>query len=320
MSVDSQAPNDQTRPLAVHSLNHFALAVPDLQVAQTFYTNFGLKAQAEGDVLVLKAANGLTVARMYEGPRKRLHHLSFAIDAADLDPFVGRLKGQGIEIEKPIPGAYADGVWFRDPDGNLFEAAVAPRSMPTDKSYRGQSVRGAGARTAEEVRNDALSRGVQPLRLGHCLLFSTDVDRSVRFYENTLGLRLSDKSGDIVAFMHAPHGCDHHILAFARSHRPAFHHASFEVEDVDRIGMGAEHMVHKGYERGWGFGRHMAGSNYFYYAGDPWGSFAEYFCDMDYIPAGRPWEAQDLPPELSLHLWGPRVPDYFLHNAEADHD
>lgn len=310
----------QDRPLAVHSLNHFALAVPDLQVAETFYTNFGLKARAEGDTLALDAANGLTVARLFAGPRKRLHHLSFAVDAADLDPFIVRLKGLGIEIERPEFRGHADAVWFRDPDGNLFEVAVAPRSMPAEKSYKGPEVLGPGARTAEGVRNATLRDGVHPLRLGHCLLFSTDVGRSVGFYEKTLGLRLSDRSGDIVAFMHAPHGCDHHILAFARSHRPAFHHASFEVEDVDRIGMGAEHMVRKGYEKGWGFGRHMAGSNFFYYTGDPWGSFAEYFCDMDYIPAGKPWEAQDLPPELSLHLWGPRVPDYFLHNAEADLD
>jgi catechol 2,3-dioxygenase-like lactoylglutathione lyase family enzyme len=315
MSVETQ-----DRPLAVHSLNHFALAVPDLQAAQAFYTNFGLKARTEGNVLALEAANGLTVARVVEGPRKRLHHLSFAVDAADLDPFIARLKAQGIEIERPDMRVHDEAIWFRDPDGNLFEVAAAPRSMPATKSYSGPEVRGPGARTAEEMYQTTQAHGVRPLRLGHCLLFSTDVGRSIDFYGRTLGLRLSDRSGDIVGFMHAPHGCDHHILAFAKSHQPAFHHASFEVEDVDRIGLGAENMVRKGYEKGWGFGRHMAGSNFFYYAGDPWGSFAEYFCDMDYIPAGEPWKAQDLPPEHSLHLWGPRVPDYFLHNAEADQD
>ncbi|MGQ3031971.1 MAG: VOC family protein, partial [Ferrovibrionaceae bacterium] len=46
MSVETQ-----DRPLAVHSLNHFALAVPDLQAAQAFYTNFGLRARTEGNLL-----------------------------------------------------------------------------------------------------------------------------------------------------------------------------------------------------------------------------------------------------------------------------
>ena len=34
------------------------------------------------------------------------------------------------------------------------------------------------------------------------LLFSADVDHARRFYEDILGLRLSDKSSQVIAFMH----------------------------------------------------------------------------------------------------------------------
>ena len=61
----------------------------------------------------------------------------------------------------------------------------------------------------------------------------------------------------------------------------------------------------------------MLGSNYFHYVQDPWGSFAEYSADIDYVPAGSRWAGDDWPPEDSLYLWGPDVPEIFLTNTEA---
>ena len=42
---------------------------------------------------------------------------------------------------------------------------------------------------------------VAPRRLAHVLLFVTDISRAINFYRDVLGLRLSDRSGDLVAFM-----------------------------------------------------------------------------------------------------------------------
>ena len=47
------------------------------------------------------------------------------------------------------------------------------------------------------------------------------------------------------------------------------------------------------------------------------GSFVEYSADIDYVPAGHNWAGDDWPPEDSLSLWGPDVPDIFLTNTEA---
>ena len=95
-----------------------------------------------------------------------------------------------------------------------------------------------------------------------------------------------------LAFLHAIHGSDHHILAFAQSSAAGIHHCSWDTQSIDDIGLGAMHMADKGFTKGWGLGRHVLGSNYFHYIQDPWGSFAEYSCDIDYIPATQPWEAQ----------------------------
>ena len=159
--------------------------------------------------------------------------------------------------------------------------------------------------------------GVQPRRLSHCLIFTTDIDKAIDFYSRNLGLRLSDRSGNIVAFMHGIHGSDHHMVAFALSEAPGLHHCSWDVGSLNDIGLGAMLMADKGYSKGWGLGRHVLGSNFFHYIRDPWGSYSEYSADIDYIPKTQTWQAGDHDPEDSFYLWGPNVPDDFVTNYEA---
>jgi catechol 2,3-dioxygenase len=60
----------------------------------------------------------------------------------------------------------------------------------------------------------------------------------------------------------------------------------------------------------------VIGSNYFCYIQDPWGSFAEFSYDIDFIPADVEWKPGDYPPEDSFYVWGPEPPDYFTVNHE----
>ena len=85
---------------------------------------------------------------------------------------------------------------------------------------------------------------------------------------------------------------------------------------VDEIGLGAEQMLARGYHKGWGVGRHVVGSNYFYYVTDPWGSHTEYSADMDYVPADCEWEAHDHAAEDTFTLWGTGPPPDFMTNYE----
>jgi catechol 2,3-dioxygenase-like lactoylglutathione lyase family enzyme len=158
---------------------------------------------------------------------------------------------------------------------------------------------------------------VRPRRLSHVLIFTKDIDASIKFYEQNLGLRLSDRAADIVAFMHGIHGSDHHLLALVKSTGSGFHHCSWDVSSVNDIGLGAMRMADKGFTKGWGLGRHVLGSNYFHYVRDPWGSFSEYSCDIDYIPKEDRWPSADHKPEDSFYLWGPEVPREFTINYES---
>ena len=163
----------------------------------------------------------------------------------------------------------------------LIEVKVAPKVSP-DRKSESKWTPAPGGSAGAAIREK--SPTVRPRRLSHVLIFTADVDASIKFYERTLGLRLSDRSADLVAFMHGIHGSDHHLLALVKSSAPGFHHCSWDVSSIDDIGLGAMRMHDKGWTKGWGLGRHVLGSNYFHYVRDPWGSFSEYSCDIDYIP------------------------------------
>jgi catechol 2,3-dioxygenase-like lactoylglutathione lyase family enzyme len=300
--------------LGVHSLDHFVLAVPDLAVAQKFYSDFGLDVVAIGDALGLMTyGHDQRWGTVVEGRRKKLHHLSFGCFADDLPRLQKRAEARGVALLDPPQGFDSNGFWIRDPAGLLIEIKVAVKTSSTHKmsgtwSSSPEGVAGAPTRAMAPV--------VTPRRLSHALAFTTDIDRAIDFYSNIVGLRLSDRS-DRVAFMHAIHGSDHHVLAFAESAAPGMHHCSWDMNGIDDIGLGAMHMAGKGYVKGWGLGRHVLGSNYFHYVQDPWGSFAEYSADIDYIPATQRWEAGQHGPEDSFYLWGPQPPDDFTLNREA---
>lgn len=158
---------------------------------------------------------------------------------------------------------------------------------------------------------------VRPRRLAHVLLFTRDVAKAIEFYSRVIGLRLSDRSGDGVAFMHGIHGSDHHLIAFAKSNAPGLHHLSWDVGSIHDVGLGAQQMADKGFSRGWGLGRHVLGSNYFHYVRDPWGSYAEYSSDIDYIGADQDWSSGDHPAEDAYYVWGPAPPEDFAFNYEG---
>jgi hypothetical protein len=91
------------------------------------------------------------------------------------------------------------------------------------------------------------------------------------------------------------------------------HHTSWQVEDVDEIGLGAQALLSKDPGRhAWGFGRHHVASNFFWYFRDPAGNFAEYYSDMDCIPEDQVWQPQVWDGMRSLYAWGPPPPASFL--------
>jgi catechol 2,3-dioxygenase len=302
--------------LGAHSTDHFNLIVPDLKIAHEFYSSFGLDVREKRNNLALYAQGSEhRWGTISEGRRRHLGHVSFGIFEDDFQDFKRHIEKMGQKLVDPPPGSESNGLWLHDHDGVLIELRVAEKRSPSSKSpfdnpSSPSGVAGAPARSAAGL--------VRPRRMAHVLRFTSDVQGAIDFYSRVLGLRVSDRVGDDICFMHGIHGSDHHLLAFTKSTAPGLHHCSWEVGSIDEIGRGAMRMADRGFAKGWGLGRHVLGSNYFHYVRDPWGSLCEYSADIDYIPVGCNWASGDHPPEDSFYIWGPEPPADFMHNYEAE--
>jgi catechol 2,3-dioxygenase-like lactoylglutathione lyase family enzyme len=316
--IRSMAQRAPRRPgeLGVHSLDHFTLLVPDVSEAEKFYGLFGLVLKEEsGNLGLYTHGHPHRWGMVAEGPRKKLNYVSFGAFEDDMPRFRERLENMRIDRLDPPKGFESNGLWFRDPDGTLVEIRVAEKSSPNAKS---PVTPFGGATAARNAPNRKDVPRVHPRRLAHILLFTRDIPKAIAFYSDVLGLRLSDRTGDLIAFMHGVHGSDHHMIAFVKSEGPGLHHCSWDMASINDIGLGAMHMADKGFTEGWGLGRHVLGSNYFHYVRDPWGSYAEYSSDIDYVPVDHDWEAGDHPAEDSFYVWGPNPPADIAHNYEME--
>jgi catechol 2,3-dioxygenase len=315
--------------MAVKFLKHVALEIPagDSDKAQAFYSAFGLQLRRSEPHLgfACKGRRYESLILIPGADKKRLHHVAMGTDAQGLEAIKANLKTAGIALLPASEGfgddaAVREDIWFRNSHGLLFniqvcerEAEVAPEDQFLINSPGHYNRINAGAMPPKSQLDD-----VAPRKLGHSLLFTPNLQESIDFLIDVLGMRLSDRSQDVVAFLHCQGGSDHHVIALAQSSAVGFHHASFMLASPDEVGLGGRQMIEKGYEKGWGFGRHAIGSNFFHYIQDPWGSYIEYYADIDYIGDSDSWEAQNWPLEDSLFTWGPNPPEDFVRNYEAE--
>lgn len=296
----------------------FTLDVPSLDEGRAFYTAAGLVAEQTGDRLTLRCVGqSHPCATLLVGARKRLHHIALRADG--LDQIAAQVPGAGGRVVSAPDGFDADGLWVTDPHGMLIHLVDLPAEEPLAPgapfaiNAPGQIVR--NRRSA--ILPASAYAPVWPLRLGHMLCFTPDVPASVRFVTEGLGMGLADRAQDIIAFTCARRNSDHHVLAFAKSPGIGFHHASFQVSDPDEVGRGGRALVARAGQGDWGFGRHTIGSNFFHYIQDPWGSWFEYYSDIDFIDDYALWTPTNYAMEDSLASWGPALPDDFVHNYEV---
>jgi hypothetical protein len=146
--------------------------------------------------------------------------------------------------------------------GTPVQIVVAPKVSPATKNTEVPGHRSRPRRCADLFRHGYRSSTAP---VAHPA-FGADVLRSVRFQGGAWAS--SDRSGDVIAFLHGAHASDHHMLAFAKSDGPG-HHSSWDVASIDEVGLGMQQMADRGHVHGWGVGRHVIGSNYFRYVRDP---------------------------------------------------
>ncbi len=306
--------------MAVLGALSLTMEVPDLEPGVKFYTDAGLVADI-GDGVARFRCEGQerdSVVLLGGAARKRLHHISLRAD--DLDGIADRVPSFGGTVIAAPQGFKDNGLWVEDPHGmriHLAEREADPEltaGTPFEVNGPGRILR----KRRSAVLPQSSYASAKPLRLGHILVFSPDVMRSVAFVTGALGMGVADHAQDVIAFCCARRNSDHHVVAFAKSPGVGFHHASFQVSDPDEVGRGGRALLAKTGKGDWGFGRHTIGSNFFHYIQDPWGSWFEYYSDMDHIDDYALWTPTNYGLEDSLASWGPSAPHDFVHNYEVE--
>lgn len=309
--------------IKVADLAYGRLRSPDLDLAEEFLTNFGMvRAARTKSALYMRGTD----------PRHHIHvtelgepkFVGFAYEAAseeDLDR-VARVDGASPieEIDEPGGGKR---VRLKDPHGYQIEvvhgiAPLAPlpvRRQPLNLGPEGLSRKG------ELMR---LNRGAsQVKRIGHGVLMTTDLGKTLSWYRDTLGLVSSDdiyvgeRSNIVASFNRCDRGddyVDHHVFFSMQGGKNGLNHLSFEVQDFDDVMVGHEHLRTKGYTHVWGIGRHVLGSQIYDYWQDPWGRVHEHWTDTDRLNIQNGSNLVSAEEGL-VSQWGERPPESFLDHA-----
>ncbi|HYU17457.1 MAG TPA: VOC family protein, partial [Chloroflexota bacterium] len=178
--------------MPVKGLIHYALEVPDPVVGETFYRDFGLQQKdSRGNAIQLKTGHGSGELVLYEGPRKRLHHVALAAPGDEFEAVREALKRANVLELDPPKDAPQVGIWFHDPDGNLINVRQEARPALPPEPLPIYNAPGNPARPG--TRNLPSFDRAAPRRLGHVLFFTPDPDAATRFYSETLGFKISDR-------------------------------------------------------------------------------------------------------------------------------
>ncbi|WP_063043404.1 VOC family protein [Nocardia pseudovaccinii] len=291
--------------MALHGLGKVTIGVPNLDETISYYSDFGLEHLGAGRFATV---NGGEQLELVHAPLRRLVEMSIAADDADdIGSAASKLTSLGIEVRQELGSVRA----VEPVTGTVVRVAVRPRVVvepavpPTPYNGPGRIDRWGRAPFISRTER------VRPRKLGHCVIGSTDLDTTMRFFVDGLGFKVSDYMGDKAAFLRC--SVEHHNVLVMAAPVNFMHHTSWQVDDIDEVGRGAFDMLEDHPDRHiWGLGRHYAGANFFWYLKDPAGNFSEYYSDMDTCPEDELWSPQILHGLQGLYAWGPPPPPSFL--------
>jgi len=289
----------------VKQIGHLTLETADLERQVDYFTQvlgLGLVAKtAETAFLACPADRYSIVLERGSEARCRALALQLAIgtDLADLARHLGAV---GIPVESR-----------RDPGPDVGETLVltGPEGLVLELYTQ---VEGGLAMP---------KAGIRPRKLGHVAFNVVDVQKTVDFFVEIMGFRVSDWMGDFFAFLRC--GPDHHTVNFVHGARAKMHHVAFEALDWNQLKDASDFLGHRRIPILWGPGRHPVGHNLFTYHHNPDRHIIELYAELDQMSdeaSGvfdpRPWHAENPrrpkvwePGLFTSNLWGLPSPPAF---------
>jgi catechol 2,3-dioxygenase-like lactoylglutathione lyase family enzyme len=283
--------------IKVTDVEYARFRAPDLNKAEAFLIDFGLVRSEKTDTaLYMRGTDPDHHITIVEQGDPEFVGVAFKVASESDLIAISQVEGVSYieDIDEPGGGKR---VRISDPNGFQIEVIhgidkidplpvknLFPRNFGSERNRFGEVIR--------------LAPGPCPVkRLGHFVLFVEDYAKVAGFYCSHFGLLSSDviygddEDNSIIAgFFRCDRGdvyVDHHTLFINSWDQNQFHHVGFEVEGIDAIQIGYQHLESKGYQHVWGVGRHVLGSQIFDSWSDPWGRMHEHWTDGDLLNAGH---------------------------------
>lgn len=187
-------------------------------------------------------------------------------------------------------------------DGGFAIAFQVSRKKPYTARYLGFNVPGQppGRKPNDCAANH--DEVIKPRTLSHVVYFVPDVAKAEAFYTR-LGFVTTDRFNHLGPFMRPGGMQEHHTLFMLQrmnEHMVGCNHFTFHLGSANEVLQHGWQFVKKGYQSFWGPGRHVLGSNFFWYFNSPFGAVMEVDADMD----------------LHDEAWVPRVVDPGADNSQ----
>lgn len=159
------------------------------------------------------------------------------------------------------------------------------------------NVPGSPIQRAANTLGVQMNRGrIQPRTLSHIVYFVHDVAKAEAFYVQRLGFRCTDRFEKAGPFLQPAGSLDHHTHFLINV--PPFvplgvEHFTFHFGGPTEVLQNGYRFCDEGYQAFWGPGRHIFGSNWFWYFNSPMGCHVEMDADMDLHDAT--WVPRSMP-------------------------
>ena len=277
---------------AEHTMNiigpdELVFGVDDVAGCCTYLTDYGLQpvgVTAAGGYFTALDGTGITVLAADDAslppafkPGPTLRRTIYGVaDAATLEQIAAEL-GRDRAVERA-----ADGTLYAFDDMGFALGFRITRRKPLATAPVLNNLPGATQRPANQIAADP-NAVVHPLSLSHVVYFVPDAVKAEAFYVDRLGFKTTDRFTGTGPFLRPAGTADHHTLFLIQT--PPFmkgcEHFTFHMASCNDVMLAGTRFANKGYQSFWGPGRHLFGSNWFWYFNSPFGCHVEYDADMD---------------------------------------
>jgi catechol 2,3-dioxygenase-like lactoylglutathione lyase family enzyme len=277
----------ENRNMKILGLDYLVLAADDLDACTKCLDDYGLtpiERSASGATYEALDGTGVILRKPSDAslpnaiaPDPNMREMRYGVaDTATLDAI-------GAELSKDRNVKLIDGVLrSTDDDGypigfqvsvrRKFEVPHCGGNVPGQ--VPGRPVNQTAVRVGYDARPMACS-------LSHAVTFTRDKVRAEKFYTRRLGFRLSDAFTDLGPFLRPAGTQEHHTLFMIEAPLVGLQHFTFHFADPNAYFKAGWQFASKGHKSFWGPGRHVLGSNYFWYFKSPFGGLIEFDADMD---------------------------------------